>query len=385
MTGSQAEYRFWETGPWTPVGSPILRDRANLRGPLAFAPDGSVLAIAHSPKDVRLVDPATGRELATLTAPDRRLVSWLRFSPDGSRLAVACESQVIQLWDLRLIRGRLKAMGLDWGTLMLPPAVGTVGPCAVRVQAAEPRPALERPERERRWAEVVARLDGMIDREPEEWSHYCRRGDARAELSEWDRAVADFSQAIEVGAGWEDASAWSRLALAQLAAGNEAGYRNSGEAMLRRFGQSGERNLVIELAWIQVLSPVQAAVDVARTVELLKSAVATAPRDPIVLGILGAAAYRLGRYEEAIGYLNESNRAHSDGGLVWNWLFLAMAHHRLGQDREASTWIDRASGRVGRGGLESPREPSNGRSMRWAEQLVLRRLFREARQSLDHD
>ena len=36
------------------------------------------------------------------------------FSPDGDRLAVATNGDHVQLWDLRLIRQQLAAMGLDW-------------------------------------------------------------------------------------------------------------------------------------------------------------------------------------------------------------------------------------------------------------------------------
>jgi hypothetical protein len=83
-------------------------------GPLAFARDGGVLAIARTLTDVQLVDPIAGRVLATLQAPEPRQVSWLCFSPDGGRLAVATTGDHVQLWDLRLIRQQLVAMGLDW-------------------------------------------------------------------------------------------------------------------------------------------------------------------------------------------------------------------------------------------------------------------------------
>ena len=61
-----------------------------------------------------LINPSTGRELATLAAPQPQTINWLCFSPDGSRLAVACRNQTIQLWDLRRIRQQLAAMKVDW-------------------------------------------------------------------------------------------------------------------------------------------------------------------------------------------------------------------------------------------------------------------------------
>jgi WD40 repeat protein len=113
VVGGSADYRFYRVGSWQ-VGPVLPRDAGeSTPGPLAFARGGGVLAIARTLTDVQLVDPTTGRALATLQAPEPRQVSWLCFSPDGARLAVATGDHV-QLWDLGLIRRRLAAMGLDW-------------------------------------------------------------------------------------------------------------------------------------------------------------------------------------------------------------------------------------------------------------------------------
>jgi WD40 repeat protein len=82
--------------------------------PLAFTQDNSLPAIAWSANTVRLVKPATGEEVATLTTPDPRPLTWLAFSRDGTQLAAATENQVVQLWDLRLLRDQLKTLNLDW-------------------------------------------------------------------------------------------------------------------------------------------------------------------------------------------------------------------------------------------------------------------------------
>jgi WD40 repeat protein len=122
VTGTEHEYRFWRVVSWKP-GHRIPRDRgAAVRSPMAFTADGRLLAITRSAQRVELVDTQTARELATLEAPSPQMVSWLGFSPDGSQLAAATENHVIQLWDLRLIRKQLAAMGLDWNTPPYPPA-----------------------------------------------------------------------------------------------------------------------------------------------------------------------------------------------------------------------------------------------------------------------
>jgi hypothetical protein len=117
-----ADYRFYRVGSWHP-GLIVTRDvEESTPGPLAFARDGGVLAVARTLTDVQLVDPTTGRALATLQCPEPRQVSWLCFSPGGDRLAVATAGDHIRLWDLGLIRQQLAAIGLDLDRSPDPPA-----------------------------------------------------------------------------------------------------------------------------------------------------------------------------------------------------------------------------------------------------------------------
>jgi hypothetical protein len=62
---------------------------------------------------------------------------------------------------------------------------------------------------------------------------------------------------------------------------------------------------------------------------------------PNFLNTLGAALYRAGRYDKAIGRLEEGIRLRVGVGLPADWAFLAMAHHRLGHRGEAHRWLDR--------------------------------------------
>jgi tetratricopeptide (TPR) repeat protein len=55
----------------------------------------------------------------------------------------------------------------------------------------------------------------------------------------------------------------------------------------------------------------------------------------------GLALAHLGRTAEAKVELNESIKLHGKGGTTLDYLFLAMAHHQLGQPNEARTWLDK--------------------------------------------
>jgi WD40 repeat protein len=112
-------------GSWEP--GPVIRVAASIVIPAAFSRDGGLMAVSDISRTVRLVDPATGREIATLAAPDSGLHTRLCFSPDGSQLAVATETQTIQLWDLRLIRRQLATMNLDWDLTPPAPRVPPIG------------------------------------------------------------------------------------------------------------------------------------------------------------------------------------------------------------------------------------------------------------------
>lgn len=108
-------YRLSSVGLWT-LGLRIARaETTDVPGPMAFAPDGRILALVPSSALVRLIDLANGLELATLEAPDvqERIVA-LSFSPDGAQLVAAGISRRLHVWNLRAIRRQLALLGLDW-------------------------------------------------------------------------------------------------------------------------------------------------------------------------------------------------------------------------------------------------------------------------------
>jgi WD40 repeat protein len=113
VTGGQDEYRFWEVGTWR-LDRAILRGRREgMPGLIAFSHDGRSMAITSTQRNVRLIESATGRTLANLSAPDTQVIQGVSFGPDDNHLAVATDGRSIQVWNLEAIRRNLAAMRLE--------------------------------------------------------------------------------------------------------------------------------------------------------------------------------------------------------------------------------------------------------------------------------
>jgi WD40 repeat protein len=72
---------------------------------------------------IRLVATKTGQEVSRLETSDHTRLLPLSFSPDGGRLyALGGQTGSLYIWDLRLLRTRLKALDADWDWPALAPA-----------------------------------------------------------------------------------------------------------------------------------------------------------------------------------------------------------------------------------------------------------------------
>jgi serine/threonine protein kinase/WD40 repeat protein len=130
----------WEPGP-------------RLGGVGTFSPDGTVVAVPTGTQ-IRLVEAATGRTLATLEDPNLEPAVHPVFTPDGTRLLAHTNGKArgVRVWDLRLVRRQLAEMGLDWDAPPYPQAeTGPARPLTVEVRTGLPTgPALSREEKARR-------------------------------------------------------------------------------------------------------------------------------------------------------------------------------------------------------------------------------------------
>jgi len=341
VAGEGDAFRFYRAGSWQP-GQILPRETwSGVRGPFAFRPDGRMLAVSKVVQHefmVQLLDPDSGKELATLRAPEVLGSTWLAFSPDGGRLAVATDSHRIQLWDLRLVRRRLKEIGLDQGlppeslndpSLTVPPiervVILGVDPRVLRwfhvrqvlrafwdemtelvatklpdVQAYHER--AHRFERLGRWKLALADLDRAIRGSPGDPHLFEARAADHFRLNEHTQAIADFRKALEIEADRPEAS-------------------NA-------------------LAWLYVTAPAELR-DPAKALPLAQRAVQSRPEERSFRNTLGVVYYRLGQFAKAVETL-DINVKTDHPAMAFDLLFLAMSRHRMGQPDRARTEFDRA-------------------------------------------
>src|SRR5262245_33017211 len=104
---------------------------------------------------------------------------------------------------------------------------------------------------------------------------------------------------------------------------------------------AGDPDLQDMLAWQLATTQQEWLRDPAQAVGLAQQAVARRPMEGGFWTTLGLARYRAGDCSAAIQALAEAVRL-GNGGTPRDWLYLALAHERMGEREEARRWYERA-------------------------------------------
>jgi tetratricopeptide (TPR) repeat protein len=348
-------------------------------GPV-FSPDGTRIAAFHD-SGVGMFDARTGQEVLTLKGSEK----WLFFSPEGTQIA---------------------ALGFGGRVVIWPAPKDPVAWQAERRQALADsvltwhRQQADERARDRRWFAAAFSCTCLIQSEPDNGQHYLQRGKAlaaqgktaearqdfekaltlkeslsmpeqawaHAELDHWEEASKLYARAVET----PDASAkdWSLHARLRLQLGDREGYAAACSEMMKRFGTTkdgGVANSVVRACAVapEAIADLKPAMDLARIVVQLNGS------NAIGRNTLGSILYRAGQYQEAVKELNEAIKLGGTGGSDLNYVFLAMAQHRLGQTDEARKSLAQAVDAVEK---NPPTE--------WVYRLTWQLLRREAEQLL---
>jgi tetratricopeptide (TPR) repeat protein len=229
-------------------------------------------------------------------------------------------------------------------------------------------------ERPGRWMDVIAHLNRLLElatsdgvRAP--FGYYQRRANAYAEQDEWERAIIDLRESIDLEAG--DPQLWEALALAQLAIGDTDGYRSTCATMVDRFGSTESLSVAQVVARTGAFSAAS-GVDPVRLVHLAGKATEGSPSSVAPnLSTLGLTLYRAGRYEDVIRRLTSGQTNSLYFGIGLDGLLLAMSHYQLGHVDEARHSLDKALRWIDQYVLPAPRGDASW-IRRWQHQLLRR-------------
>ena len=181
----------------------------------------------------RLVELATGRELAQLEEPTRA-ASPAFFTPDSTRL-VTDAADGLRVWDLRRIRAELTKLGLDWDAPPYPEAPKVQPePLEVRVIGAElisSKPAglndqawhlVTGPAEQRDPAKALKLIQEAVRRQPNNATFLNTLGVVQYRNGLFKEAIAALEKSLAAGKGQSDAFDLFFLAMCHAKLGDAA-------------------------------------------------------------------------------------------------------------------------------------------------------------------
>jgi tetratricopeptide (TPR) repeat protein len=247
-----------------------------------------------NPAVVRLVDRGSAKLLASLTPPEELPTHTFVFSPDGRFLAVSRSDQRVDIWDLAAVQRRLNELGLAQEIAPVFNGAAPPGDAAavqqVVIRGTNPvglRFLAARLTLQTAWFRFRSLFDGRL----EQFEDLLERARCWERLGHWDRAAADYRELIR-----------------------------------RRPGVTAIAN---ECAWYHVMH----RGDIQEAVRLARGIVEREPNVVQFQNTLAAALYRNGDFTQAADIL-AGNIQRSATTSRFDWVFLAMCRHRVGQAAE---------------------------------------------------
>jgi len=405
LTGSgDRTARVWDAATGLPIGPPL--EHRGVVIAVAFSPDRKTILTGGTDKTARMWDIATAKPIGPPLVHQGR-VSKVEFSRDGKTFFTNSqfprETRVwhtpahvdddlprVQTWVETITglqadeqgnvhsldprawqerRERLRQLGgppkSDSGWLFDPALYG-----------AEPNARAQAFSRQKRWAEAEKAFNEAIATRPYNTEILVARSGFRI-LRALARSQFEAAQAeIDLAVTLRPDELWPRYRqiLSLLASNDRNGVIQARASLLDRFGQVTDMWDAENVAGRCSLVPeVNDRVDVVvRLSERAMENRSVGKAD--YLDTLGAALFRAGRFEDAAQRLKEGIQLRDGRGVPKDWVFLAMAHHRLGHPEEARRLLDRLRNH----------EPSTDPNKFWDE-LEIRLLRSEAEAVILYD
>jgi WD40 domain-containing protein len=272
----------------------------DLPGLFAFSPDGSRIAGRTTSTALAIWDAATGKKHAALEG-HYHLIMCLAFNHDGTRLASAGWDRTVKIWDTETGQEAITLRG---------------HPTSVVGLAYSP---------DGDWL-----ASASIDNTLKLWDARPWMQDSAAEREALGLLQFFFSKPL---------CRADALAYAEHFPVTHTLARDKLLALARRYSDCAEPQRYHDAAWAVVRQPLLNTLQYSFALKQAETACRLAPAENRHRTLLGLAQYRAGNYAEAATTLTEADNQQKD--IPANVAFLALAHHRLGQTKEAREALTR--------------------------------------------
>jgi WD40 repeat protein len=341
VTASGKECCLWDVGTWNKALSFPRKNAGGMPGKVVISPSGRLAALTPTRHLAELIDPVTGRGLATLESSDVKHVASMGFSPDGTLLAMTHYTNSIRIWDLPDLRRHLAKLDLDWDEPTSPDA---------------------------RQAPTSRSFPGSLKLDVPVWILALQEAEDLASKGRYAQAAKAYATVIDAGAATPNVC-YSQAVLS-LVMGRKDDYHRVCKAMIERFSDVPPRR-ANTVAWTLALGA-NASEDAEAAVRLARSAVASYAFS-YRLNTLAGALFRAGRGPEAIQTLLRAIEIQGQGGTPLDWVLMALALAHERRDDEARHWLDRVSAWQASGPSRMVEEVT-----RWEQKVELQVLRAEA-------
>ncbi|MGH7139558.1 MAG: tetratricopeptide repeat protein, partial [Pirellulales bacterium] len=226
-------------------------------------------------------------------------------------------------------------------------------------------------------------LDQAIESGRGDMRTYRDRGALCATMGQFAQARQDFDSAVAAGNAKGDVGWYERYqrALCYLHDGDQVAYQTAAAEILERFKASEDPSELRWTVWTCVLAP-RGLDNYGPLVELARRVHDLQPTDLSTTMALGAALFRAGDFELALGSLSsfETTSTNPNTTPLYAWYFLAMTYHKLGHDVDARQWFDRAEAETTR--MLADGKTESAEPLPWNRRLTLELLRAETRAML---
>ena len=192
--------------------------------------------------------------------------------------------------------------------------------------------------KQRQWVAAIDALNPLLKPEDKSARDWGARATCFEELGRWNEAVADSTRANALAPDYLPGAIMHGLVCLQV--GDRETYRNLCRLALERHAASKDRDVLNNVAWLCALDAA-AEPEAAQALALVEGAPDETPNNTHD-HTRACLLYRVGRHDDALKQLDRLVARPGYPASAHDWLFLAMAHQRLGQGERARMYLDRS-------------------------------------------